>query len=30
MVIVLGFYPQAVLSVINNTLHTLIQGLRPL
>jgi len=30
MVIVLGFYPQAVLGVINRSLHALIQGLRPL
>ncbi len=30
MVIVLGFYPQAVLEVINGTLHKLIDGLSPL
>ena len=30
LVVVLGFYPQAILGVINNTLHALIQGLRPL
>ncbi|HVO19622.1 MAG TPA: NADH-quinone oxidoreductase subunit M [Anaeromyxobacter sp.] len=30
MVIVLGFYPQAVLSVIGNTLQTLIKGMSPL
>ena len=30
LVIVLGFYPQAILGVINNTLHALIQGLGPL
>ncbi len=30
LVIVLGFYPQAVLGVINNTLQTLISGLKPL
>jgi len=30
LVIMLGFYPQAILSVINNTLHALISGLRPL
>jgi NADH-quinone oxidoreductase subunit M len=30
MVIVLGFYPQAVLGVINTTLHALVQGLHPL
>jgi len=30
LVIVLGFYPQAVLGVINPALHALIQGLRPL
>ena len=28
--IVLGFYPQAVLSYINGTLHQLVQGIRPL
>jgi NADH-quinone oxidoreductase subunit M len=28
--IVLGFYPQAILGVINTGLHQLIQGLRPL
>jgi NADH-quinone oxidoreductase subunit M len=30
LVIILGFYPQAVLNVINGTLHQLIHGLRPL
>jgi NADH-quinone oxidoreductase subunit M len=30
LVIVIGFYPQSVLGVINTTLHALIQGLRPL
>jgi NADH-quinone oxidoreductase subunit M len=30
MVIVLGFYPQAVLGVINGTLHALVAGLKPL
>jgi NADH-quinone oxidoreductase subunit M len=30
LVIVLGFYPQAVLGVINPALHLLVQGLRPL
>jgi NADH-quinone oxidoreductase subunit M len=30
MVIVLGFYPQAVLGVINGTLHALVKGLKPL
>jgi NADH-quinone oxidoreductase subunit M len=30
LAILLGFYPQAILSVINTTLHTLIIGLRPL
>jgi NADH-quinone oxidoreductase subunit M len=28
--IVLGFYPQAILSVVNNTLHALVRGIRPL
>jgi NADH-quinone oxidoreductase subunit M len=28
--IVLGFYPQAILGVINNSLHALIQNIRPL
>ncbi len=28
--IVLGFYPQAILSVINTTLHALVNGIRPL
>ena len=28
--IVLGFYPQAILGVVNNGLHALIQNLRPL
>ncbi len=30
LAIVLGFYPQAILGVINTTLHALIQNLRPL
>ncbi len=30
IVIVLGFYPQAVLSAINGTLHLLVQNIRPL
>jgi NADH-quinone oxidoreductase subunit M len=30
IVIVLGFYPQAILSVVNTGLHALIQNLRPL
>jgi NADH-quinone oxidoreductase subunit M len=30
LVIVLGFYPQAILGVVNNGLHALIQNLRPL
>jgi NADH-quinone oxidoreductase subunit M len=30
LAIVLGFYPQAILGVINNTLHALIQNIRPL
>ena len=28
--IVLGFYPQAILSYINGTLHLLVQNIRPL
>jgi NADH-quinone oxidoreductase subunit M len=28
--IVLGFYPQAILSAINGTLHALVQNIRPL
>jgi len=28
--IILGFYPQAVLSYINGTLHQLVQSIRPL
>jgi NADH-quinone oxidoreductase subunit M len=30
LAIILGFYPQAILSVINTTLHALIQNIRPL
>jgi NADH-quinone oxidoreductase subunit M len=30
LAIVLGFYPQAILSVVNNTLHALVRGIRPL
>jgi NADH-quinone oxidoreductase subunit M len=30
LVVILGFYPQAVLGVINGTLHALIDGMKPL